>query len=147
MPFLDSPFIIPVVAMMVPIVAIIAGAYSRVSTERYRSEQRRDMLARGIPLDQIDRSMGAQPQNNAQSGRPCSPARTAGQIRLAAIICIFTGLSITIFFCVLAAVLHVTQIYAGAASGIIPFGIGLGFWVDYRSRLREIARMREEGQL
>ena len=147
-----SPFIIPVVAMLIPIVAIISGVVGKMHADRVRADQRLGMLARGVPLDEIERILMPQDQamfrdGPGQPARPANAMRTAGQIRLTAIILIFSGLSITGFFTVLALLLHNSDIYAGAAACIIPIGIGIGFWVDYGARMREIARLREEGQL
>jgi hypothetical protein len=149
---LYSPYIIPVVAMLIPIVAIISGAIGKIHADRLRSDQRLAMLARGIPIDEIERILMPQDEATirdalAQPTRPASAARTAGQIRLTATILIFSGLSLIAFFAVLAPLLHDPDIYAGAAAGIVPVGVGLGFLVDYRSRLRELARMREDGGL
>ena len=143
-----SPFVIPLGAFAVAIVAIVAGAVNKTQSERLRAEQRMAMLARGIPLAEVEHALFPQDQALVQGalGRPASAARTAGAIRLTAIILIFSGLSLIAFFFALAVVLHEPQVYAGAATGLIPLGVGFGFLVDYRVRAREIARLREEGQ-
>jgi hypothetical protein len=137
---------------LIPIVAIISGAITKIHSDRVRAEQRMALLARGVPLEEIERILMPRDQAMfrdalAQQPRPTDAARTAGQIRLTAIILIFSGVSLAAFLAVLAPVLHNPDIYAGAAAGIVPLGVGIGFFVDYRSRLREIARMREDGGL
>jgi hypothetical protein len=51
---LNSPFIIPVVAMLIPIVAIIGGIWSQMHAARLKADQRMAMLARGIPVVEIE---------------------------------------------------------------------------------------------
>ena len=147
MHFFFSPFIVPLGAFAVGIVAILAGSFQRVQTERLRAEQRMALLARGLPLAEVERALLSQNQVESSGVRVRNPERTAGGIRLTAILLISSGLSLAVFFVVLAIVLHEPQVYSGAATGLIPLGIGIGFSIDYRIRVREIARLRDEGQL
>lgn len=146
-----SPFLIPIVAMLIPIVAIIAAAVQKVNSDRLRSGERLALLARGIPIDEVERILRPQKANiaeaAAQQSRPAVALRTASQIRLTAIILMCSGISLAAFLIVVALVLHNPDVYAGAASGIVPFGVGVGFLVDYRARCREIEQMREGGAL
>ena len=142
-----SPFIVPLGAFAVGIAAIIGGAYQKVQSERLRAEQRMALLAQGLPIAEVERALLPQKELDSSRGRAANPVRAAGGIRLTAILLISSGLSLMVFFVALALVLHETQVYAGAATGLIPLGIGIGFWIDYRMRMSEIARMREEGQL
>ena len=141
-----SPFIVVLGAFAVAIVAIIAGAVNKTQAERIRAEQRMAMLARGIPLAEVERALTPQDQAPAQNALvgPANFMRKAGAIRLTAIILIFSGFSLIAFFLTLAAILHQSQVTAGATTGLIPLGVGFGFWVDYRFRTREIARLHDE---
>jgi Flp pilus assembly protein TadB len=146
----DSPFIVPLGAFLVAIVAIIANSMSKVQSERVRAEQRIALLARGIPPAEVERILAPADQQAAQgsaAARTASPVRTAGYIRLTALILIFSGLGLMAFFVSLALILQERQVYAGAATTLVPIIVGIGFLIDYSARLREITRMREEGQL
>jgi hypothetical protein len=147
-----SPFIIPVVAMLIPIVAIIAGVVGKMNADRLRMEERMALLARGLPVEEVERLLTPRDQAMlgdavAVSGRPGGAARTAQQIRLTAIILICCGLSMAAFFAMLAPIVQEREVYAGAVAGVIPFGIGIGFLIDYGARKRELERLREEGSL
>lgn len=147
-----SPFLIPIVAMLIPIVAIIAAAVQKMHGDRIRSEERLALLARGLPVDEVERIVRPQRQAHtseaiAQQTRPAVALRTAGQIRLTAIILMSAGVSLAAFLIVVALVVHDSDVYACAASGIVPFGVGVGFLIDYRARRREIEQMREGGAL
>jgi len=41
---------------------------------------------------------------------------------------------------VLAAILHVREVLSGAAAGLIPLAIGVGFFIDYNLQKRELSR-------
>ncbi len=135
----NSPFIIPVVAMLIPIVAIIGGVWGKVSADRTRADQRMAMLARGIPLAEIENVLGTATDND----RPYAvkdPMRSLGNARRAAIVLISTGLGLIVFFFMLEMILQVREVLAGAAAGLIPLVIGLGFVVDYFLQKRELSR-------
>jgi hypothetical protein len=147
-----SPFIIPVVAMLIPIVAIISGVVSKMNADRLRMEERLALLARGLPVEEVERILAPPDQAMlrgaaAGGGRAGSAARTAQQIRLTATILICCGLSMAAFFAMLAPLVQEREVYAGAIAGVIPFGIGIGFLIDYGVRKRELARLREEAGL
>jgi hypothetical protein len=144
----DSAVWVPVVAMSIPIVAIVSNAITRVQSERARTEQRRDMLARGIPLAEIEQVMARRAAQDDRGARgPSGPVRTVAAMRTTAIVLIFTGISLALFFLALGVVLQQRGVYAGVPAGILPLGVGLGFWVDYQARAKELARMRENGEL
>jgi Flp pilus assembly protein TadB len=146
----DSPFIVPLGAFLVAIVAIIANAAGKIQSERVRAEQRIALLARGIPPAEVERMLTPADQQAAQgsmAARTVNPVRTAGYIRLTALILIFSGLGLIAFFVSLALILQERQVYAGAATALIPIIVGFGFLIDYGSRLGEIARMRQDGRI
>jgi hypothetical protein len=49
-------------------------------------------------------------------------------------------LGLVLFFITLTAVLHERAILAGAAAGLIPLAIGIGFFIDYNLQKRELSR-------
>lgn len=144
MPNFDSPYIIPVVAMLIPIVAIISGVWGQAHARRTRAEERMAMLARGIPLAEIEAAL--KPESDADAtaytapSASRSPARSLGNARRAAVVLISVGLGLIVFFVMLASILREHDILAGAAVGVIPLAIGVGFVVDYTLQRRELAR-------
>lgn len=134
----DTPFIIPVVAMLIPIVAIIAGVWSQVESNRMRAEQRLAMLAKGIPLSEIEASLKASTDTERNVTR--DPLQSLSRARRAAIVLISTGVGLITFFVVLEVILQVREVLSGAAAGLIPLAIGIGFIIDYQLQKRELAR-------
>lgn len=144
---LYSPYIIPLGAFAVAIVGIIMGTINKTNADKLRAEQRMALLAQGIPLADVERALVPPEQRVTHDAlvRPtAAPMRTAGAIRLTALILLFSGLGMVAFFCALALLLHSRQIFSGAAVGLIPLFVGLGFLLDYRTRTREIERLRQE---
>ena len=56
--FVFSPFIVPVAGCAVGAVAIIAGIWFEAQQRRNKAEQRMAMLARGLPIAEIERLLG-----------------------------------------------------------------------------------------
>ena len=136
-----SPFLIPIVAMLIPIVAIIAGAWTGISAKRTAADQRMAMIARGIPLADIESFMKSDPRGDCDTrSRTKDPLRSLGNARRAAIVLISTGLALAAFFIALGFILHENDVFSGAAIGLIPLFIGIGFVVDYHLQKRELAR-------
>ncbi len=134
-----SPILIPVIAMLIPIVAIAGGIYSQVQGRRLKADQQMAMIARGIPLAEIEAfQRRTMPEETQPGGR--DPVRSLGNARRAAVVLIATGVGLMMFFGVLDIVLNVHQVLAGAAAGLIPLAIGVGFVVDYQMQKREMAR-------
>ena len=50
----ETPYIIPLGAFLVAIVAIVSGAVSQAHARRIKAEQRMSMLQRGMTVEQID---------------------------------------------------------------------------------------------
>lgn len=145
---LFSPFIIPLGAFLVAIVAIVCGVASKMHAERTRADQRLAMLAQGVPLEDVERLVGtAGSEEKSHPRSPWNPTRSAAMIRRTALILISSGLGIAAFFVAIALILHESDVYSGAAVGLIPLFIGVGFLVDYRLQMRDLARFREETTL
>jgi hypothetical protein len=133
----ETPFIIPIVAMLIPIVAIIGGVWSQVESNRLRAEQRLAMLAKGIPLAEIEASL----KTNVDAERASrDPLQSLSRARRAAIVLVSAGAGLIFFSLVLEVVLHVREVLAVAAAGLIPMAIGIGFIIDYQLQKRELAR-------
>jgi len=139
MPIIASPFIVPVVAMLIPIVAIIAGAWSNIHAGRLKADQRMAMLARGLPPAEVEAVLNSAAA--AESLRsPKDPMRSLNNVRRASIVLISGGLGVVVFFLVLEQILHVREILSGAAAGLIPLAIGIGFLIDYNLQKRDLSR-------
>ena len=141
-----GPFIVPVVAMLIPIVAIIAGAYSRAHSQRMKADQTMAMIARGVPLAEIEAFQKRQPIDGRQRGIT-DPMRSLGNARRTAMVLIPLGVGLFVFFIVfgVVALYHIDQtagwsLIACSATGLIPLAIGFGFLIDYRMQQREMAR-------
>src|ERR1700733_10894895 len=120
MGYFNSPFIIPVAGCAVGAIAIISGIWFEAQQRRNKADQRMAMLARGLPIAEIERLLGN--------------ARRTGIVLLS------VGLGLILFFLVLAEILQVRAILAGAAAGLIPLAIGIGFFIDYNLQKRELSR-------
>ena len=136
----NSPFIIPVVAMLIPIVAIIGGIWGQAHSRRIKADQRMAMLARGLPLADIEAALKTPLDEYGHEAPSNDPIRSLGRARRAAVVLISTGFGLVVFFVVLEVILQVREVLSGAAAGLIPLAIGIGFVVDYNLQKRELAR-------
>jgi hypothetical protein len=132
-----SPVLIPLGAFAVAGCAIIAGVANETQKARIKADQRMAMIARGMSIDDIDRLLG-KPGEDVRP--PKDPLRSLSNARRAAIILIASGIGLMGFFLMLTEILHIHEILAGAASGLIPLAIGIGFLVDYNLQKRELSR-------
>lgn len=135
--FLSNGTVIPVVAMLIPIVAIIGGIWSHMHQSRIKADQRMAMIARGMPLDDIERLLG-KPGDDMRP--PKDPLRSLSNARRAGIVLVSVGVGLIVFFLLLTAILHVHEVLSGAAAGLIPLVIGVGFFIDYHLQKRELSR-------
>ena len=134
--FVFSPFIVPVAGCVVAIVAVVAGIWLDGHKRRLRSEERIAMISRGVPLAEIEKMLGA-----GSEDRPVKdPLRSLGNARRAGIVLVSVGVGLTLFFIVLSYIVQVREVLAGAAAGIIPLAIGIGFFIDYHLQKRELSR-------
>jgi hypothetical protein len=138
MNWIYSPFIIPVAGISVAIVAIICGAVTQMHKSRLRADQRMALIARGMSPAEIESFLKTTQEDEQRA--PKDPLRSLGNSRRAAVILISIGLGLIAFFLVLETILQVRPILAGAATGLIPLAIGIGFVVDYQMQKRELAR-------
>jgi hypothetical protein len=132
-----SPFMIPLGAFVVAIVAIVSGIMSEAHRQRLRAEQRMAMVARGMNIDDIDKLLGGA----SEDARPAKdPLRSLGYARRTAITLISVGVGLVLFGLLLTWILEVHDVLVVAASGLIPLAIGIGFVVDYQLQKRELSR-------
>jgi hypothetical protein len=130
------PQLIPLVALLIPIVAIVGGILSQMHASRLRADQRMAMLARGIPLAEVEAVLKS-PESN---GTTKDPMRSLGNARRAAIVLISVGLGLIVFFIALTVIVQTREVMAGTAAGLIPLAIGIGFLIDYNLQKRDLAR-------
>src|SRR5271170_5418847 len=89
-----SPFMIPLGAFVVAIVAIVSGIMSEAHRQRLRAEQRMALVARGMSAPDIDKLLGG-PGEDARPAK--DPLRSLGNARRTAISLISTGVGLVVF--------------------------------------------------
>jgi hypothetical protein len=136
MGFFFSPFIVPVAGCAVGAVAIISGIWFEAQQRRNKAEQRMAMIARGIPSAEIEKLLGS----GDEEKRVRDPLRSLGNARRTGVVLVSIGLGLMLFFITLSLILQERDVLAGAAVGIIPLAIGVGFFVDYNLQKRELSR-------
>lgn len=134
---LSSPFVVPVALFSMIAILGIGGIVSDYQEKKLKVEQRIAALQRGIPLDEVEKVFGAA-ERAEEKGDPLDRLKN---IRLTALILICGGIGASITCLLLTWILGVHQILAGAAGGLIPVAIGIGFWIDYRLQARELERL------
>jgi hypothetical protein len=137
-----SPFIVPLGAFAVAIVAIVSGVVSEAHKVRIKAEQRMAMVARGMSAIDIDMLLGKVGNDAAKA--PRDPMRSMGNVRRAATVLISSGLGIVAFGLLLTWIVREEDVLVVAACGLIPIAIGIGFVVDYGMQKRELARFGME---
>ena len=137
-----TPFIVPLGAFAVAIVAIGGGIWTQIHRQRVRAEQRMAMIARGVPIADIERLLGSPTENEPRP--PRDPFRSLANARRAGIILVSSGIGIMLFFIALAVILTTMEVLSGAAVGLIPLAIGIGFFIDYNLQKRELSRFGME---
>src|ERR1700733_15492353 len=104
MHMLFSPFIVPVAGCMVGIVAIVSGIWFEAQKRRLRSEERMGMMARGVPIAEIERLIGP---GDEEKPAVKDPMRSLGKARRTGIVLVSVGVGLILFFLVLAVILQV----------------------------------------
>jgi hypothetical protein len=136
MEFMNSPFVVPVAGCLVGIVAIISGIWLDAQKRRLKSEERVAMISRGVPIAEIERLIGVGEEKPPVK----DPLRSLSNARRAAIVLVSVGMGLMLFFVILSYIVQERDVLAGAAAGLIPFAIGVGFFVDYNLQRRELSR-------
>jgi hypothetical protein len=137
MNFVFSPFIVPVAGCLVGIVAIVSGIWLDGHKRRIKSEERIAMISRGVPLAEIEKMLGSGTEDKPLVK---DPLRSLGNARRTGIVLVSVGLGLTLFFIALSFIVQERDVLAGAAVGIIPLAIGIGFFIDYNLQKRELSR-------
>jgi Flp pilus assembly protein TadB len=135
---LTTPFIVPLGAFAVAIVAIVAGIWSDAHNKRIKADQRMAMIARGMSLAEIEQFLGKPGEDMLRP--PKDPLRSLGNARRAGIVLVSSGLGLMLFFITLTVIVQTREVLSGAAVGLIPLAIGIGFFVDYHLQKRELSR-------
>jgi Flp pilus assembly protein TadB len=136
-----SPFIVPLGAFAVAIVAIAGGIWSDIHNKRIRADQRMAMLSRGMSIDDIEKVLGKAYDSDLP---PKDPLRSLSNARRAGIVLVSSGTGVILFFLALTVIVHERDVLAGAAAGLITLAIGIGFFVDYHLQKRELSRFGME---
>jgi hypothetical protein len=129
-----SPFMDPLGAFLVGIVAIVSGIAGGAYKQRLKTEQRLAMLARGMSAGEIEKVL------NADGRAARDPIQGLASTRRTAIVLISTGVGIMLSFLVLAWIVNDHEVLSGGAFGLIPLSIGVGFFVDYNLQKRDLSR-------
>jgi hypothetical protein len=128
---------IPIGAFAVAIVAIVAGIWGEANRQRLTAEQRMAMVARGMPADDIDKLL----TKAIVDGRPVKdPMQSLANTRRTAIVLISSGMGLALFFIVLSLIVNNRDVLAGAAVGLMPLAVGVGFLIDYNLQKRDLSR-------
>ncbi len=129
-----SPFIVPVAGCAMALGIAVAGIWSRTRKRELESHERLAAIAQGIaPPPTAEELVLTQAPRQAGSS-----LRRRANIRLTGIVLVSAAAGIVLFFVVLAAILLNRDVLCGAATGLIPLGIGVGFLIDSRIQAREI---------
>ena len=153
MNFLNTPFIVPVVAFLLAAVAVVSSAVSRAHAQRLKAEQRMAMVARGMKAEEIAMLLDQNPEElearNAREALLGRATRRDPMLRLlaarrTAIILCSVGVGAILFFMVLAHIESDHEIYSGAAAALVPLAIGIGFFIDYRLQKRDFEALRAD---
>jgi len=134
----SSPFIIPLGAFVVAIVAIISGSVGDVIKSRAKAEQRMAMLSRGMAVPDIERLLGV--PGTPEIATPKDPLSSLGNARRTAIVLTSIGIGVVFLGIALTAIIGVREILSCSAAGLIPLAVGIGFFVDYNLQKRELSR-------
>jgi hypothetical protein len=128
---------IPIGAFAVAIVAIVSGVVSEAQRQRLTAEQRMAMVARGMPVPDIDRLL----TKANVDGKPVKdPVQSVASTRRIAIVLISSGIGLALFFIVLSLIVTERDVLAGAAVGLMPLAVGIGFLIDYHLQKRDLSR-------
>jgi hypothetical protein len=121
----NSPFIVPVAGCAMIACIVIASTAAATRKREIESQERLAAIAKGImpPPTHAELEMTrVQPVSNA--------TRRYTNIRLTGIIMVGGAIGVILFFCVLSSILGEREVLAGAACGLVPLGLGIGFLID-----------------
>ena len=129
----DSPFIVPVAGCFMIAVIVIASTAAASRKREIESQERLAAIAKVImppPTHEELALTRPQPTSSAE--------RRFNNIRLTGIILVGGALGAILFFCILSVILGQRDVLSGAACGLIPLGLGVGFLIDARFQKRDL---------
>jgi hypothetical protein len=129
----NSPFIVPVASFVMVLGIVAVASWSNARKRELESQERLAAIAKGIVPPPTAAELAL-----TQSRPATSLFRRRANIRLAGIVLLGASAGIVLFFVALSAILQERDVLCGAACGLIPFGIGVGFLIDTRIQSREI---------
>lgn len=135
---LDSPFIVPVAGTVMILGIVVAGIWSGVRTREMQSQERLAAIAKGITPPPSPEELAL-----TRPGRGYSRVNDGSGARRAGIVLVSVAVGLFAFFIALAIILQVRAVLCGAATGLIPLAIGVGFLIDAQARRRELERTME----
>ncbi|SEG60805.1 hypothetical protein SAMN05421819_3754 [Bryocella elongata] len=131
---LDSPFIVPVAGCLMILGIVIAGVWSSNRANEMRSRERLECIARGVTPPPTAEELAI------MHGKPTADrVRRRANIRLSGIVVLSAGVGLVAFFIALSAILQQREVLSGAAVGLVPLAIGLGFLIDTRLQSKEMS--------
>jgi hypothetical protein len=137
---INSPFIVPVAGCAMIACIVIAGVWSGVRQREIQSRERLEAIARGVPIPPTPEELAI------THGRPTADLRRRrANIRLTGVVLLASAVGLILFFIGLAAVLQERDVLCGAAVGLIPLAIGLGFLIDTKIQTREMEELQGQG--
>jgi len=129
----DSPFSVPVAGCFMILGIVVASMWASNRQREMQSQERLAAIAKGLPVPPTPEELAL------MNGKPpADVTRRRGNTRRAGIVLIGSAAGLILFFVALASVLQVREVLSGAAAGLIPLGIGVGFLVDARIQTREL---------
>jgi len=129
----DSPFSVPIAGCAMVACIVVASMSFQNRRRELQSQERLAAIAKGVPLPPTEEELAI------MHGKPSSDStRRRGNTRRAGIVLLGCAGGLILFFVALATVLQVRAVLCGAAAGLIPLGIGVGFLVDARIQSREL---------
>jgi hypothetical protein len=139
---MDSPFIVPVAGCAMILGIVVAGIWSGIRQREMQSQERLAAIAKGVPVPPTLEELAI------LHGRPSADTtRRRGNTRRAGIVLLGCAAGLILFFIALAEVLQIRAVLCGAAAGLIPLGIGIGFLVDSHIQSRELEEAAASGPL
>jgi hypothetical protein len=129
----DSPFSVPIAGCAMVACIVVASMSFQNRRREMQSQERLAAIAKGIPVPPTEEELAL------MHGKPSSDStRRRGNTRRAGIVLLGCAAGLILFFVALAGVLQERDVLCGAAAGLIPLGIGVGFLVDAHIQTREL---------
>jgi hypothetical protein len=136
-----GPYIVPVAVFIWLAVVAIAKIIGKAHSQRLQAEQRMAMVQRGMSAEQI--AIVLQPtieKDEEEAVKTKDPLRSLANARRAGVVLVAIGIGLGLFGYFLAEIVRDHEVLVVAASGFIPFAIGIGFLIDYNLQKRELSR-------